>query len=38
MLWDFEQLQLYLNHIRSLEPQLTPDANSVIIKYFKFEY
>ena len=31
-LWDFEELRLYVNYVKSLEPNLTPDANSVIQK------
>lgn len=35
--WDFEQLQLYLNFVRSLEPQLTDEANQVIIRYYQLQ-
>lgn len=37
MLWDFDQLQLYLNHVRGLEPDLTQDANAVIVKYYQLQ-
>jgi DNA replicative helicase MCM subunit Mcm2 (Cdc46/Mcm family) len=30
--WDFDELRLYLNYARSLEPCLTNEANIVIQK------
>ena len=32
--WDFEQLRLYLNYVKSLKPNLTADANLVIQNYY----
>ena len=30
-IWDFDKLRHYLNHVRTLEPELTEKANVVIL-------
>ena len=35
--WKFEQLRLYINHVKKFHPELTPEANLVIQRYFQLQ-
>ena len=33
--WSIAKLQAYFNYVRSLKPQLTPESNKILSKYYQ---
>ena len=36
-MWSIEKLRFYINYVKGFEPQLTPDANKVIQRYYSHQ-